>query len=271
MSKRMGRVIAGAGVCCSLAASAAQAQPARGPPGARFGDRPPHGRGERSLRDFMFGEHDADRHFGASPPVARYTAEEGDAFVLDRAARTPLLRFEDSPEIWALVATAGPRGDLIYKNDVGEPMLRVSRLGGVTLFTEVRPTGSAAWVVSQAGALRLTAPIGPEGLFNVLAEASRRASRAAQHLIAFDAPDTSATTEVVFADAFTVTSEAFVRMSAAGGRGRAVLQRVMQVSFLPGRAPDVTAAGARVEIVVAPDLGVAGRPSSERILTALER
>ena len=269
MSKRMGRVIAGAGVCCSLAA-AAHAQPAGGPSG-RFGGRPGPARGERSLRDFMFGDHDADRHFGDSPAVARYTADRGDAFVLDRAAKTTLLRFDDSQEIWALFATPGPRGDLIYKNDVGEPMLRVSRLGGVTLFTDVQPMGAAAWVVSQAGALRLSAPIGPEGLFNVLAEASRRASRAAQHLVAFDAPDTSPASEVVFADAFTITSEAFVRMGAAGGRGRAVLQRVMQVSFLPGRAPDVTTAGARVEIVVAPELGVAGRPSSERILTVLER
>ncbi|MBE7217181.1 MAG: DUF4908 domain-containing protein [Caulobacteraceae bacterium] len=224
-----------------------------------------------SLRDFMFGAGPgSDRRFGSAPAIARYNADS-DGFVLDRAAKVPLLRFDDSPEIFALFPTPGPRGDTIYKNDAGEPVLRVSRLGGVTLFTDDQPMGAAAYVVGQAAALHPALPLGPNGLFNVLAEASRRASRAAQHLILFDAPETTQSSEGVFADAFAIAADAFVRMGAAGGRGRAVITRVMEVSFLPGHAPDVLGGGARVEIVVAPDLGVAGRPSSERILAVLER
>lgn len=222
-----------------------------------------------SLRDFLFGGREPDRHFGSAPPVARYNADAGQPFVLDRQARGALLRFDNSQEVWALNATAGPRGDLIFKNDVGQPMLRVSRLGGVTLFTDGRPMGAAAYVVGQAASLRVQPSIGPDALIRSLSEASRRASRAAQHLVVFDAPSVTADNDWVFADAAFIASEAFARLSATGQRGRVVLQRVFQVTLVPGRAPTVQAVGARVEIVVAPEQGVAGRPSSERIYTAL--
>nr|QQZ52104.1 DUF4908 domain-containing protein [Phenylobacterium glaciei] len=48
-------------------------------------------------------------------------------------------------------APAAPRGDIIYKNDLGEPVLRATRLGGLTLFTPDRPGGTAA---ALAGAVR---------------------------------------------------------------------------------------------------------------------
>ena len=276
MRNGVGTVAAGAGAGWMLLAAAAHALPQ---PGPGFHGAPPFGgrpagelHGAPSLRDFMFGGATGmDRRFGSAPVVARFNADRGDGFVLDRAAHIPLLRFDDSSEIFALFPTPGPRGDMIYKNDAGEPVLRVSRLGGVTLFTDDRPMGAAAYVVGQAGALRPTPPLGPNALFNVLAEASRRASHAAQHLILFDAPETTPSSEVVFADAFSIAADAIVRMGAAGGHGRAVITRVMEVSFLPGRAPDVVAGGTRVEIVVAPDLGILGRPSSERILAVLER
>ncbi len=278
MSAAMGSVrawtVAGAGACWLVASPAAWAGPP-GPPsggGLIFGLRPigQHGLAEPSLRDFMWKPRDADRHFGAAPIIARFNADRGDGFVLDRAARTTLLRFDDSSEIFALQATPGPRGDLIYKNDVGQPVLRVSRLGGVTLFTERRPMGAAAWAVSPAGALRPQAPLGPNGVFSALAEASRRASRAAGRLISFNAPLITPDSETLFADAFAITSDALVRM-AAGGRGRVVVQRVSEVTFLPGRSPQVVAGATRVQIVIAPELGVAGRPSSERILATLQR
>lgn len=269
----------------AVASAVAQAGPAGhgGPPRGGLGGGSPMGFGRggpppgggrsepSSLRDALFGSREADRRFDSAPPVARYNADSGRPFVLDREAKTALLRFDDSSEIWALTASPGPRGDLIFKNDVGEPMLRMSRLGGVTLFTDLHPMGAAAYVVGQAGALHPQAPLGPNALYTALVEASRRASRAAQHLIQFDAPDTSPASEQIFADAFSVASDAIVRLGAAGGRGRAVIQRLVEVSFIPGHAPAVMAGATRVEIVVAADLGVAGRPSSERIATALDR
>ena len=64
------------------------------PPAWLSGPSPPHGK------------HDA--------AVARYRSEDGTGFIVDRSTARPLLRFDDSPEIWALSAARGPRGDMIY-------------------------------------------------------------------------------------------------------------------------------------------------------------
>ena len=91
------------------------------------------------------------------------------------------MKFDDSPEIWALRPHPAPRGDVIYKNDLGEPMLRATRLGGLTLFTADRPGGSPAALTGAGGALRL-APLSPQALLEKLAQASARATRAARRL-----------------------------------------------------------------------------------------
>ena len=79
-----------------------------------------------------------DSRTTAIPPVARYNIDEGGSFILDRTAKRALLKFEDSSEIWQLQSAPGPRGDIIYKNDAGEPMLRATKLGGMTVFTARR-------------------------------------------------------------------------------------------------------------------------------------
>src|SRR5689334_4325157 len=96
-----------------------------------------------SLREALMGERAASGKAG--PPVtARYETDEGSNFVFDRSAARPLLKFEDNPEIWVLQPAPGPRGDTIYRNDLGEPMVRATRIGGMTVFTERRPDSSPA-------------------------------------------------------------------------------------------------------------------------------
>ena len=72
-----------------------------------------------------------------------------------------------------------PRGDIIYKNDLGQPVLRATRLGGLTVFTQERPSGAPAALVGDSNPLRLPV-LGPEALLQKLAQASARASRAAR-------------------------------------------------------------------------------------------
>jgi hypothetical protein len=225
-----------------------------------------------SLRDFLFG---AERGAGQSlPAVARYQSERGPSFVLDRSAgRHAVLKFDDSSELWALTGSPGPRGDIIYRNDVGQPVLRATRLGGLTLFTTDDPGGMAVASLGAASAPRPPAVYGPEGLFQVLVQASSRASRAAQHLIIFDAGDALATpaTEPIFADAFILTADAIVRVSSHGPSGHAACARLAKVHFVQGGEAAAAVIGRIVQITIAPDLGVAGRPSSERIEAVLAR
>jgi hypothetical protein len=164
-----------------------------------------------SLREGLFGGRPSDGRTRTAPVVARYISEEGDVFIFDRTQSKPLLKFENSPEIWALQPQPAPRGDIIYKNDLGEPMLRATRLGGVTVFTDGRPGGSAAALAGGGAPLKL-APMGPQALLERLAQASARASRAARRLITFDAEATPGSSALI-ADAAMVSAEAVVRMT----------------------------------------------------------
>jgi hypothetical protein len=112
------------------------------------------------------------------PTSARYETDEGSVFIFDRSEPRPLLKFEDDPEIWVLQPAPGPRGDVIYRNDLGEEMLRATSLGGMTIFTDKRPGGSPAALDGASPPLRIT-PLSPAGLFSRFYQASIRASRAA--------------------------------------------------------------------------------------------
>ena len=94
------------------------------------------------------------------PPVARFRADNGDSFVLQRIGSNALLKFEASPEVWALNGLGGARGDTIFRNDVGDPVLRMTRLGGFTLFTPDQPNGLAVSLVGAAGPLKTPGPSG---------------------------------------------------------------------------------------------------------------
>jgi hypothetical protein len=222
-----------------------------------------------SLRQGLFGHEGFDSRQLGAPPVARYVSEDGDGFVLDRTqGGRVLLKFDNSPEVWALQAKPAPRGDVIYKNDLGEPVLRATRLGGVTIFTDQRPSGSAAALAGGGSPLRLQA-LGPQQLLERLAQSSARASRAARRLISFNA-DASPASSALIADAATVASEAISRM-ARRGDAAVLLSRFRQVRLDEGRRPGVQLLGSALQITVTPGQGLAGRPSSERIVAAAER
>lgn len=223
-----------------------------------------------SLGDFLFRKHRGEQE--AMPPVARFRADNGDSFVLQRFGANALLKFEDSPEVWALTGVGGPRGDTIFKNDVGDPVLRMTRLGGFTLFTDEQPEGVAVSMAGAAGALKRPGPIGPSALFQALAGSSARASRAAQHLISFVlVPDATPKTDWLFADAAVICSEAFMRLAQQGAEGRSLAARFGRVEFLTGGAVQVMVASGVVRITVAPGKGVAGRPSSQKIYLLISR
>jgi hypothetical protein len=214
-----------------------------------------------TLRDGLFGRRPSEGRPQTAPPIARYVSEDDDAIVLDRTQARPLLRFEGSSEVWVLIPQPAPRGDVIYKNDLGEPVLRATRLGGVTLFTDDRPAGSAAALAGAGPPIRLP-PIGPQALLERLGQASLRSSRAARHTVVFQAeasPDSSA----VIGDAAVVATLAIGRVADEGGRGR--LAGLKRVLIEEGRKVAASLKEGALRITVVPGLGFAGRPSSEKL------
>ena len=202
-----------------------------------------------------------------APMVARYAIDEGGEFILDRHAHNALIKFSDSQEVWSLAPYRGPRGDIIYKNDVNEPMLRATKLGGMTVFTQRRPEGAAAALIGAGAPLKL-ATLGPVLLYQHLYQASVRSSRAAQHQIEVDAPDVDPSSDGLIADTASVVIEAMIDLAGRPG-GHAILARLGTIAIQTGNHPAVSLRGRVVAISVDPTQGFAGRPSSERILQAL--
>jgi hypothetical protein len=226
---------------------------------------------KHNLRDALFGDRAAaEARKAAPPPIARYVSEGGGAFVLDRATATTLLKFENSSEVWVLSPHVGPRGDVIYKNELGEPVLRATKLGGMTLFTPDRPAGAAAALMGRATTIQPPAVIKPSALFLRMAQAADRASRAARHTISFETvQDARPETSVLVAESANVTAEAFERMARNGDRG--LLGRIGRVLLAEGRKPGATLKDDALIVTYAPGKGLAGRPSSERIIKVVDK
>ncbi|HWT53012.1 MAG TPA: DUF4908 domain-containing protein, partial [Caulobacter sp.] len=139
-----------------------------------------------SLRDALLGHKGpAEARRVAAPPVARYVSETGGGFVFDQAAPRPLIKFDNSAEIWVLSAQPASRGDVIYRNDLGEPVLRVTKLGGMILFTDDAPMGAAAALSGRATSIQPPAILSFSVFVQRVRIATARASRAAQHDIEF--------------------------------------------------------------------------------------
>ncbi|MDP1630912.1 MAG: DUF4908 domain-containing protein [Caulobacter sp.] len=224
---------------------------------------------EGSLKDFLFGERPGETpRRAAPPPVARYVSETGEGFILDRSNEQTLLRFENSAEIWVLQPQIGPRGDVIYKTDIGQVLLRATRLGGLTLFTGKRPAGASAELAGSSPPIRLKA-IGPVDLYRILLASSARASRLTHHRISFDA-EASPASSTLIADAAILTVLAIERL-AQNSNISAAAAKIERVVIVEGRRPEVTLRAGTLLVVVTPSLGVAGRPSSDRIVHVTTR
>ncbi len=210
--------------------------------------------------------HFGDRRDPVAAP-ARYEIDTGGGFILDHGDRGLLLRFDDSPEVWVLTRARGPRGDIIFTDDLGQPLLRTTKFGGVTVFTRRHPDGSAAALAGGAAHLRPT-PVSAGQLMQRLLVASVRASHAAGRPIAFNANGASAASSSVVADAALIASEAVITFSLTPG-GRGVLSRVSHVDIAPGRRVATAFAGGVIDITVVPKDGLLGRPSSAMVMRAL--
>ena len=214
------------------------------------------------LHEAFMGSQLADKPTG--PPTARYQTDEGGVFILDRSSSRTLLKFENDPEIWVLERQRGPHGDWIYRNDLGEEMLRATSLGGFTIFTARRPEGSPAAFDGASPPLRI-GPVSPFQLRDDFFQASVRASRYARHEIIFETgKDADAPSSAALADAAAVASQAIVNV-ASRPNGRIILARIDDVQITQGGKPNAMLQKDRLVVTIVPKQGVAGRPSSRRI------
>ena len=201
----------------------------------------------------------------AVPPTGRYVAESGEAFILDRSGQRPLLRFDRRDETWVLRPTAAPRGDVIYRNDAGDQLLRVTPGGGMTVYTPLAPGGSPASFSGPGQSL--TPPIlGPLQLWSLMARRSDMISQALGRLVGINL--TGERSESLCVEALIVTTDAVLRI-ARSPTARQSLDRLTTITIIEGDRASVTYIGGRLVVTVDPDEGMAGRPASARVIQSL--
>ncbi len=200
------------------------------------------------------------------PQTARYQASNGTSFVLDRSGSRPLMRFDNSSEVWSLRPVPAPAGDVLYRNDAGDLVLRVTRNGGLTLFTPQSPGGIPVSVTGSADRLS-PPPMSVMQLTSFLMAQSHALLRALGRPVLIDAPEITPGNEAVYADAAATAVEAVQRMTRSRNL-RPEAMRLRQIVIREGSRPDVSFNGAVLLITVVPSRGVEGRPSSARIVRA---
>jgi hypothetical protein len=214
------------------------------------------------MRDGFF-----PREAAAPQAIVYETPVRGVRFVLDRSnPRQPLLRYDGAEEVLALSVTLGPRGDEFLKTDTGEVLLRVTALGGLTLYGPEGEQGAPAAVMGRARPLP-----GPSGGDGSPAAVQARIVGAARRGL-----DRRISVELVSSAPLGFVSDAARRVEVAiaqagAGPRRRVAQRLRSVRFESARLAFAVLTEAGVlRIGLAPSLSYGGRPSSAAVRRALE-
>lgn len=220
----------------------------------------------RNLGDVLRDSPNANNN--TAPTVGRYDPEQGPEFVLDRSNGAPLLRFEDSSEVWVLKPRPTGRGDIVYVNDAGRVVLRATRLGGLILFTDGRPQGVPVALKGAALPLPTQLTMSPTAFLRRMQEALLRLERVLRRENVTIQFKTDQSAAPLVADAAKLAVDAVEQTIRSPG-GSALMVKLVKVVLNDGTAPSVAYEEGVLSITVNPDLGLAGRPSSERIRRTL--
>jgi hypothetical protein len=198
------------------------------------------------------------------PRAQRFQSPDGSLrFTLERAGNTALMRIDGQDEVLALKPAPGPRGDEILKTDTGRVLLRVSAMGGVTVYSGSGDYGAPVSAVGAAA--RLQAPAAPAGgLTAKMSAVERETGRTVGRPISFEAPSGASLTSSA---AVGLVADAAER--AAEGLAAAKPRGVKRVVIQFGPRPEARLEQDALRVTVTPQLGYAGRPSAEAVKTAL--
>lgn len=205
----------------------------------------------------------APRAKSGDGPVAYEDSATRRRFVLDRSGAEPLLKFEDSPEVYALRATTAQRGDDFLRSDTGSLILRVTELGNVIAFFG---DANGAPAETAGPGTPLDRPPLTQSLADKVKDAGRRLTQLAGHEVTVFGAGEFADAEPWAADALLVAVMGVERANGIAGKAAGKLNALR---LTRGEAPSAVFSKGELVLTVNPAEGYAGRPSSEVIARAL--
>jgi hypothetical protein len=207
-------------------------------------------------------------------PVAHYASEfSGIGFVLDLSSELPKVRFDHADEILVLRWQPAAGGDRILLRDDGEIVLRLSGLGGVTLFTPenrrgipMAPNGPAQPLMCQSPPIGTVRDIAGRIMMQLRAEIGREVLFEAN----WNAVAGNAIARCVLFDAIRNAGTALFAVVRTGPGRAGVSNYLRRARFAPGY-PGISMQGDMLIVSFSVEQGMAGRPSSFAIRKQLSQ
>lgn len=175
-------------------------------------------------------------------------------------------------EIFILNGHRAPRGDTIYKNAVGKPVLRLTSYGGLTVFWPSEEQGRAASRSfgddASLSLFPVTAETAQARAKTATALVSARLGRPVEFLIDEPAGLDEQNGAAVLADAVARAAKAIVR---SDHRERVRAPAFRTVRFRAGAEPAATVDGETLIVVYNPHRDIRGRVSSAELIEAIDQ
>ncbi len=207
------------------------------------------------------------------PRIGHYVSEDtGIGFVLDRSSELAKLKFDTSEEIFALRWQLAAGGDRLLVRDDGEVLLRLSWLGGITLFTQGNARGIPVALDRPAPPL-MQAPPSIEAVRDVAGQIMSRLRAELGHDLPFEAdwarvaPDVGG--RAILFDAIRNAGTALINVANTANGRMSIGRGLQHVRFVQSRAAGVMINGDMLVVTFSVEQGLAGRPSSFAVGRAL--
>lgn len=209
------------------------------------------------------------------PRIAHFASEYSRAgFVLDRSGELAKLRFDGSEEILVLRWQPAAGGDRLLVRDDGEVVLRISGLGGVTLFT---PENRRGIPVAPDGPAPPLTPVPPQIDFvrdiagRIMAQLRAETGREIIFEANWNAAASDEGARGILFDAIRNAGTALVEVSRTAPGRAGISNYLRRVRFVQARFPSISLQGDMLIVAFSVEQGLAGRPSSFAIRRQLSQ
>ncbi len=216
------------------------------------------------------------RAYDREPPrVAHYISEDARiGFVLDRSSELAKLKFDGSEEILVLRWQPAAGGDRLLVRDDGEVVLRISGLGGMTLFTPairggtpVAPDRVVPPLLPVPPSIALVRDIAGRIMMQLRAETGKEILFEANWNAAAGDPGARG----ILFDAIRNAGTALFDLSRSGPGRNALSNYLNRVRFVQSRFAGIALQGDMLIVSFSVEQGLAGRPSSFAIQRQLRQ
>ncbi|WP_019961070.1 DUF4908 domain-containing protein [Woodsholea maritima] len=185
-------------------------------------------------------------------------------FVFDQSYMPGLIWDERAQEIWIVTPRRASGGGMVWVTDTGEVRLQFTHIGGATYFPEDTPDGIMVEEVGRAHTLAAD-PMDNDDLGEVAQALANGLSAHVGEALTLRVEPRGSLDNGYVAECLHVIDHAAHQLSAAD------LADLEAIEVLYDLEPGVVFEEGVLRVTMVPEMGYGGRPSSEKIVRALQR